>query len=128
MMPSASAPTSPKSTMGPQLRPWLTLTGVIGLRGPLPPAPGRAPFAALALAAPPALAPLAAGPALALPPVLALAPVLAPPPVLALAPVLAAPPVFAADPVLAAPVFFAAPPTGESLGFPPGFVLDGRFG
>src|SRR5437763_16774594 len=37
-MPRASAPTRPKSAIGPQLRLWLTLIGVIGFRGPLPPA------------------------------------------------------------------------------------------
>lgn len=41
MMPAASTPTATKSAIGPQARPWVTLTGVTGLRGPLPPARGE---------------------------------------------------------------------------------------
>src|SRR2546429_2491209 len=38
MMPTASSPTTVKSAIGPQLRPWLTFTGVTGGRPPpLPP-------------------------------------------------------------------------------------------
>src|SRR5689334_18654614 len=36
MIPTAIRPTMANSAIGPQLRPWLTLTGVIGLRGPPP--------------------------------------------------------------------------------------------
>src|ERR687897_218716 len=38
-MPIAITATAMNSAIGPQLRPWLTLTGVTGLRGPLPPPP-----------------------------------------------------------------------------------------
>src|SRR2546429_5638034 len=34
MIPAASSATAVNSAMGPQLRPWLTLTGVIGGRPP----------------------------------------------------------------------------------------------
>src|SRR5262249_58246484 len=98
MMPSASAPTRLNRMIGPQLRPWLTLTGVIGLRAPpLPPAlaaPGRVLLAALGRV------PLVRE---------AIGEALAPPP----------------DVDFPAPdVDFPAP--GASLGLPPGLVLDGR--
>src|SRR5262245_8287110 len=37
MISTATTPTAAKRAIGPQLRPWLTLTGAIGLRGPPPP-------------------------------------------------------------------------------------------
>src|SRR4051795_3129807 len=57
MMPTAIRPTAVNRAMGPQFRPWLTLTGVIGLRGepPLPP-PDEA-GGVLAPGFPPAFAP-----------------------------------------------------------------------
>src|SRR5262249_22867843 len=104
MMPSASAPTRLNRMIGPQLRPWLTLTGVIGLRPPpLPPAlaaPGRVLLAVLGRV-------LLVGEAIGEP--------LAPPPDAGfLAP--------DADFPVPDPDFS----TGASLGLPPGLVLDGR--
>jgi hypothetical protein len=63
MMPAATRPTIVKRTIGPQLRPLLTLTGVNGGRPPPPlPAAGRPAGRAPAFAAEPDLPPAAAEP------------------------------------------------------------------
>jgi len=140
-MPSASAPTRANRMIGPQLRSWLTLIGVIGLRAPpLPPAlvaPGRPGVPRPAAGRAPLAAPVRVpAPLLAEEPALAAEPALPDPaePALpdAAEAALAGEPGLPEEPEEPEEPESVAPPsdpdfsTGASLGLPPGFVLDGR--